>query len=573
MASESTDGTGSLYRSQILERWSHARDALARATQGYLAACAAVEAECARPVNSYLEQGAREEMYVNINAELASLAIDEQRLWRARTTLKGLRNKSSVLTPVNLLPPEVLTHIFIVAVEADRKSRAERARKPREEGGTNKQSTHPHALHRPDLATVISSVNVNWRRQAVRTRSLWSHIHLGEGGALTEPPFARAKLWLERARGAPLYVTINTTGAQVIDAWGMLPLLRTHETHFSSLDLALNTVDDVHAALARWLNEGAPKSLETLAISVPYPPKHGDSPHALPPGLQPREQRDAFFGAIRSLDLDGTFLTWGGPAFRGLVDLRLSRLTDRSCPTVEQFVGILAGSPALRTLWLRRMTIRIGSRINFAPVKLNSLEILGLEHIEPQGLCLLLPLLAPERRPLYIKLSAYTRDPGEVGEALTDLFARSKVDSLYLNTCVNPGQLPRMLVRLQHLRTLTWQGLNISDEFFETMAHNSATTDGRSNVNADAEENDADTGPTHLCPNLRTLDLQECSLSAAALRVMVTNRVIPKLTIAGCSLLEDGTQEDAERLMNDLEKCLNDSVPDLLLSENSLVVD
>ncbi|CAE6476133.1 hypothetical protein ACGC1H_003217 [Rhizoctonia solani] len=573
-ASESTDRTETLHRTRVLEQWTIARFALQRATQNYVTACEAIEADCKRASTSFLDECALEETFVAINSELASLAMDEQRLWKARAALKGLRNRSSILSPVNLLPPEVLTDIFLKAVEVDRTSRAALARRVLEQGDNQAIMAR---LKRPDMATVISSVNIYWRRLSVRTRELWSHIDLGESGALTDAPFAKAKLWLERSKGAPLYLTINTTGAaaKIIDAWGILPLLRGHETHLRSLDLALNTVDEVHAALARWLNEGGPRSLSSLTISIPWETKSGDSPHALPPGLLHREQRDAFFEPIRTLDLDGTYLSWSGPAFRNLVDLRLSRISDRVCPTVEQFVGILSGSPTLRTLWLRRMNLRIGRRLNFAPVKMKNLEILGLEHVEPQGICLLLPLLAPESE-LYVKLEGYTRDPGEVGEALTDLFARSKVEKLHFSTFINPAQLPRMLVRLQHLRTFTWQGLNIGDEFFETIAHNSTTTDGQSNVNDGAEENEnenANTGSAYLCPSLHTLDLQGCSISAAALRELVTNRVIPKLTIAGCHISVDGTRDDAPRLMEDLEKCLNDSVPDLLLSENSLIVD
>jgi hypothetical protein len=538
---------------------------LARATQNYIAACGAIEADCARASVSFLDECALEDTYVNINAELGSLAVDEQRLWKARTALKGLRNKSSVLSPVNLLPPEILSGIFIIAVDADRASRAAMV-KPQEDGEKPAAPTRSNTPRRADLATIISSVNIHWRRLAVRTRVLWAHIDLGEGGARTDPPLSRPKLWLERARGAPLYVSVNTTGpaASIIDAWGILPLLRSHESHFRALDLALDSVDEVHAALARWLDEGDPNSLRSLAISVPYPPKHGDTPHAVPPGLLSREQRDAFFEPLRSLDLDGTYLSWGGASFRNLVDLRLSRLTDKVCPNVEQFVGILAASPGLRTLWLRRMTIRVGARMNFAPVKMSNLEILGLEHIEPQGLCLLLPLLTPEPA-LYVKIAAYTRDPGEVGEALTDLFARSKVEQLHLSTFVNPAQLPRMLARLQHLRTFTWQGLNIGDEFFEAMAHNSVSANGATSAPG---ENTA----TYICPSLRKIDLEQCSLSAGALREMVTSRSIPQLSIAGCHLLVDGTGDEALQLMEELERCLNDSVPDLLLNENSLVV-
>ncbi|QRV95791.1 F-box-like protein [Ceratobasidium sp. AG-Ba] len=537
---------------------------LARATQSYLAACAALESDCGRPSVSFLDECALEDTYININAELGTLQADEQRLWKTRIILQGLRNKSSVLSPVNLLPPEILTDIFVLAVDMDRANRTALSQIAREEG---ENSTALARLRRPDLATVISSVNIHWRRLAVRTRALWSYIDFGDSGARSSMPFARAKLWLERAKGAPLYVSINTTGraANIMDAWAILPLLRSHETHFRSLDLALTQSDEVHATMARWLTEGSPDSLRSLAVSVPYPPQQGDSPHALPPGMMSREQRDAYFEPLRSLDLDGTYLSWGGASFRNLVDLRLSRLTDRVCPNVEQFVGILSGSPTLRTLWLRRMTIRVGARMNFAPIKMANLEILGLEHIEPQGLCLLLPLLAPEPE-IYIKVAAYTRDPGEVGESLTDLFARSKVGKLHLSTFVNPAQLPRMLARLQHLRTFTWQGLNIGDEFFEEMARNSTSSDG---TPVNAPEGSAS---AYLCPSLSKLDLQQCSLSAEALRGMLTSRSIPRLSIVGCHLVVDGTGDEAPQLMEEFEQCLNNSVQDVLLSDNSLVV-
>ncbi|KAG8678251.1 hypothetical protein FRC09_019988, partial [Ceratobasidium sp. 395] len=246
--SESTGESEPLLRTQILQNWSIARMQLARATQSYLAACAAVESDCARTSVSFLDECALEDTYVNINAELGSLLADEQRLWRTRIKLQGLRNKSSVLSPVNLLPPEILTDIFIMAVDADRASRAAGNQRSQEEG----EASTPPRIRRADLATVISSVNIHWRRLAVRTRALWAHVDFGEGGARTNTPFARAKLWLERAKGAPLYVSINTTGraAKIIDAWGILPLLRPHDTHFRSLDLALNSLDEVHAALA-----------------------------------------------------------------------------------------------------------------------------------------------------------------------------------------------------------------------------------------------------------------------------------------------------------------------------------
>ncbi|CAE6466103.1 unnamed protein product [Rhizoctonia solani] len=566
--SDSADRTETLHRARVLEQWTTARLALRGAIQDYIIACEAIEADCKRESTSFLDECALEENFVAINAELASLTTDEQRLWKARAALRGLRNMSSMLSPVNLLPSLVLTSIFLKAVEADRTSRAVLARRVAIEQGDN--PAIQARLKRPDTATVISSVNTHWRKIALRTQELWSHIDLGESGARTDIPFAKAKLWLERSQGTPLYLTINTTGpaATIIDAWGILPLLRSHEAHYRSLSLTLNTIDEVHAVLAGWINEGAPNSLTSLTISIPWATKPGDSPHALPPGLLTHE-RDAFFEPLRTLDLDGTYLSWTGPAFRNLVDLRLSRIKDRACPTIEQLVAILNESPALCTLWLRRMDLRIEGRLNFPPVKMESLQILGLEYVEPQGICLLLPLLAPEPE-LYVIFEGYARDPGGVGEALTDLFARSKVEKLHFSIFINPVQLPRMLVRLQHLRTFTWQGVDIGDEFFEAMAHNPIITDGHSNVEGNGN---ADTASSNLCPHLHTLDLQGCSISATALRDLVTNRVIPKLTIAECHISVDGTGEDAPRLMEELEKCLNDSVSDLLLLENSLIVD
>lgn len=170
-----------------------------------------------------------------------------------------------------------------------------------------------------------------------------------------------------------------------------------------------------------------------------------------------------------------------------------------------------------------------------------------------------------------VKLAAYTRDPGEVGEALTDFFARTKVEKLHLSTFVNPAQLPRMLARLRGLKSLIWQGLNMENEFFEAMSRpNIPPTPSSANNNAQAEE--ATGAEAFICPSLESLELQQCSLSGAAMRDMVTARKVPKLVIAGCYLSVDGTGDEAPKLMEELEKGLNDAVPDLLLSENSLVV-
>ncbi|CAE6457062.1 hypothetical protein ACGC1H_003204 [Rhizoctonia solani] len=570
VTSKLTDHVETHHHTRALEQLIAARVALQTATDNYITACEAIEADCNQEPTSFFDKRALEVTLVAINSELAFPAMYAQRLWNGRVTLTGLRNRSSTLLPVNLLPAKILTSIFIKAVEADRISRITLAQRAREEGGTQAIAAR---LRRPDMTTVISSVSTCWRKLSIQTPELWAHVDLGESGARTDPLFAKARLWLERSQGSPLYVTIATTGpaAQVINTWGILPILRSYETNLHTLDLDLNRIDEVHAALARWLNEGAPNSLTSLKISIPRVAEPGDTPHALPPGFLYREHGDEFFKPIRTLYLDGTYLSWSGPAFRNLVDLRLCRISDHVCPTVEQFVGILDGSPALCTLWLRRMTLQIGGRLEFAPVKMKNLQILGLEHIEPQGLYLLLPLLSPVPE-LYVRIEGYSRDPGEVGEAYTDLFARSKVEKLHFSTFVNPAQLPRMMACLEHLRDFTWQGVDIGDEFFETIGHNSTTLDGQRSYNADGNEN-ASTRSTYLCPNLQTLDLQGCGISAAALRGLVTNRVIPKLTIAGCNISVDGTEDDAPQLMEDLEKCLNDSVPDLLLSENSLIVD
>jgi hypothetical protein len=209
--------------------------------------------------------------------------------------------------------------------------------------------------------------------------------------------------------------------------------------------------------------------------------------------------------------------------------------------------------------------------MNFAPVTLNHLSTLGLEHIEPQGLCLLLPLLAPIPA-LDVKLAAYTRDPGEVGEALTDFFARAKVEKLHLSTFVNPAQLPRMLARLRGLKSLIWQGLNMENEFFEAMSRADIPSTTPSSSNNAQGEGDRTGAETFVCPNLESLELQQCSLSGAAVRDMVTARMLPRLVIAGCYLSVDGTGEEAPKLMEEIEKSLTDAVPNLLLSENSLVV-
>ncbi|KAF8752998.1 hypothetical protein RHS01_07211 [Rhizoctonia solani] len=471
--SEATDRTETLQRTRILEQWTIARFALQRATQNYVTACEAIEADCKRSSTSFLDECALEETFVAINSELTSLAIDEQRLWKARATLKGLRNRSSILSP---RPNN--SHCTSSEAQGEGENQAIAAR-----------------LRRPDMATVISSVNIYWRRLSVRTRELWSHIDLGESGARTDTPFAKAKLWLERSRAH----------------------------HY-----------EVHAALARWLTEGAPRSLRSLAITIPWPPKHGDTPHALPPGMLHREQREAFLN-----------------------------LCVHSILTVHISAGAAPRSKPCRPTPFTNQRPRVPN--------CRTPPDLGLEHVEPQGICLLLPLLAPEPG-LYVKLEGYTRDPGEVGEALTDLFARSKVDKLHFSTFVNPAQLPRMLVRLQHLRSFTWQGLNIGDEFFETMAHNSTTADGQSNVNGNEEGNES--------ANTRSAYLSEPAYARFARMQYIRRRAArvghkprhSKLTISGCHILVDGTGEDAPRLMEDLEKCLNDSVPDLLLKENSLIV-
>ncbi|KAG8707657.1 hypothetical protein FRC09_001679 [Ceratobasidium sp. 395] len=98
-----------------LNNWKAARALLATTLHSCQIACTALHNVSTLPANQFDERLALEELMITANSEISSLKEEENRLYSMRQLLATTRNKSTTLTPINTLPPEILAAIFALS--------------------------------------------------------------------------------------------------------------------------------------------------------------------------------------------------------------------------------------------------------------------------------------------------------------------------------------------------------------------------------------------------------------------------------------------------------------------------
>ncbi|KAI0648063.1 hypothetical protein C8Q79DRAFT_1109896 [Trametes meyenii] len=286
---------------------------------------------------------------------------------------------------INELPSELLIHIFTLGWTP------ERDQEPQDEpdfddvdsdGGTcssvssdesesvlqRKEDEHKQR-HLP-FNVLVSHICARWRDVAVGNPLLWSHVRF-DG----PPPYDRAVTYLERAKSAPLAITVDRTDDSDIETVdseagiyrprdsdpdlsiiaGIMDLIVPYVQQWQALQIMVSFYPHMHRALEALGAAGPAPLLEVLQLyhyedtdeHVRFKhPELREQPFRLFQGAAPRLTQVALWGVHLPWDKDGC------PFLSGLTDLELAYHARDVRPSFYDFARILRASPGLRTLTL-----------------------------------------------------------------------------------------------------------------------------------------------------------------------------------------------------------------------------
>ena len=294
-------------------------------------------------------------------------------------------------TPVNALPNELLSSIFVLGSEAEELGGNDAGDEEEAEEGASEGEDR----RRLPFKVLVSHVCRRWRRVAVETPMLWTFLDFAEG-----PPFDKSQTWLERSKRCPLDIELDCTVDEdassdesdnhvdesssnelvppedrVAMPGGPAPT-KAKETkslgRFSPADLPV-VRDLILPHVARWrifefmVNDyqimygilsalaAVPEAPQLQALRLYHYGDYRMYSHFNPPHL--KQPFAPFCGRAPNLlqvTLWGVHVDWESCAFlRGLEELELAYHPRDVRPSYETFTRILERSPDLHILTLR----------------------------------------------------------------------------------------------------------------------------------------------------------------------------------------------------------------------------
>ncbi|KAG8780648.1 hypothetical protein FRC12_022736 [Ceratobasidium sp. 428] len=183
------------YRSatNLFDEWKAAHDHLTRATQSFFDACATLSQFIDESPAGSAREKSVEDVVIAVYGHRKTFSTTEKRVQESHAILRRIINTSITLAPINALPLEVLSHIFTLLVAP--------SVCVGEEYSYIDDFSNYSRIHRSHPLIIIPSVCTHWRRLAIRTPSLWSHVDIGAHlrGIVEGTILPRARLWLEQA--------------------------------------------------------------------------------------------------------------------------------------------------------------------------------------------------------------------------------------------------------------------------------------------------------------------------------------------------------------------------------------
>ncbi|KAG8744102.1 hypothetical protein FRC10_010783 [Ceratobasidium sp. 414] len=551
MASPKLANSSSSLVELAAKEWRGAVGLLTASVQRYLDACTTLEKVCSNALHLFDNATQTPHVLDDVDEELAHLTSHLSKLGQAQTAMSLTRNRSPKLVPVNLLPREILSHIFELVVIANLWGFH-----PVWDTDDEDSDSDPELeleLEPPHHPSRLSEVCKYWHQVVTGTPVLWSYIDL----VVSEPHrifYTRASQFVERAVGVPLLVRIHDDLSPTPhDIERLVDWLAPVCSRIYSLDIALNPVSDqvIDAVLNCWFTHGASVSIKELGI---WRGSHGPDQFITSDSnsesgswrysITPQHLAD-FFQSVTVLRLNGLFFHWGAPAYR---ELEHSSLEDGCSITEAQLVNILSNSPRLYTLTFGlAMTEMTPRGVPFTPVSLPNLGILNLRMMGSRELWSITRLIAPGTRPLRMALwfdPDFSLHDFDNDKEMQAFFRRSNVTTFYLcgaGSIDGDVWLPMMIRSLPHLRML----------YLDDCRYLGDGVSGSNGLDISG-----------VCLQLRVLCAKHSRFNLDGFELLLRARDIQVLRLWGCTFISNGKVVELGR--KDFEQRLSKYVPNVV---------
>ncbi|CEL63118.1 hypothetical protein RSOLAG1IB_05158 [Rhizoctonia solani AG-1 IB] len=395
-----------------------------------------------------------------ISNELESIKVYKEKLVQAESAMKRAKN-NWMNAPINGLPAKILIRIFHLIL-------AQQPCPLRVGGYWNPKN--PARL--PQYPDILSHVCSRWRRIALASPSLWSHIDIALSSPLSAAFHRRAESYATRAHRVALEIHLVDPGCypktpRVCECGEAHECDEDSENEFewyewvkdnnpqvfsflsspgvhSIKSIGLKTHKghhDIHTrALSYCLSNCLPGDLNELLISM-----NDHSWGSFEPCQDPQPQMSDLYYyqlsltaqqlericlSVCTLRMTGAYINWESALYRGLTDFRLVGLTSIKD---YELVRILQSSPKLRVIQCRFDVIVSDQSATLPiPVTLGDLEILDLSFMRGAIAETCLGYINPGSKPLQLLV-----DCSPTSSIFEEFFARSNVQELH----VKPGYL------------------------------------------------------------------------------------------------------------------------------------
>ncbi|CAE6490489.1 unnamed protein product [Rhizoctonia solani] len=339
-------------------------------------------------------------------------------------------------SPINKLPPELLSKIFITFATS--------------------LTAHNYPFQSfAHYAIKLSSVCTAWRQAVNSTPTLWTSVDfMRQGQSLSE--LRHIHLCLERSRNAPLHLRIGRMDfecplpAMNVELSTLIhssaPRLRSLAIAFWRFGLAKEILGTLDAL-------GASNTLHELALYA----TSGDKLLYADSDFLPRESLDRILSSLRYLYLDSVSLDWNMAylSCRNLVELQLIEIPMNGYPTSLRLAQLLEGNKGLRSIKFSRFELRDYTVYpGQATIELPELSYVQI-YMHPRFIAWFFGLPIKTASDLNLWLASYLVDAyiSPVRIALNSFFERHSITSL----CLSGDWLPlpfvaRNLSKLKMLR-------------------------------------------------------------------------------------------------------------------------
>lgn len=486
-----------------------------------------------------------ERFLLDIESELATLEFEEGCLRNARTTLHAVRNQSTTLAPIHILPSELLFRIFGYL-------------DPSTIALSSKRSPERVPLHYPET---LLGVCRSWHQLVTSTPALWVYIDIEVDSFIYHEVYRHARLRCKYAKNAPLQIRIGApTYAPLFDQ--AIPMLEEfmnqHADRMSMLELGLHSFLEpvLNSVILSWVKYASPTLFRGLTITNIMSNQHDICELVRRESLSLERESNLvhlnlLLEKLQVLHLEGIFFDWHGPAFRGLVDLKLEFIDSPFSPTSLDIIAALSSSPALRRLVLDDIRIQSEENTTVVPIRLEYLEMLDVAGLTSRDAAFILSLIFPGEVDLSVFLPLI-RDLSML-DAIWSFFSRSRITTL----CI--------LAELSQ----DWESLlDGSQPWIEFGKLPYLRRLGLFHAISEAEENNGGkfSPPkfSGVYPKLTILSLHACALKEESLQRVIDLCSVKALRVSACFRAEKSSegQGSPESELSNLIEWISTLVPD-----------